>query len=138
MSKYARKYGSSLDRNHKEISDALQKAGYSVGEVSASGGFCDLVCARYPDRTVLFEAKMLDANIYLSQLEFASKWLGYFCFVDTAEQALQAMDDPDSYCLSTSDKEWIAGYVIRRGQEYKDNKMKFSAFKKAFEARKEL
>ncbi len=137
MSRYARKHGS-LDSNHLAIAKTLRDAHISVGETSASGGFCDLVCSN-GRHTVLLEIKSdtsAGVYVYLSQLHFAAEWRGHYAFVETAEEAINAVHNPELYCLTSEQKQWIAEYATKHKIDRpKIEKVYLKTFKKAFNAR---
>ena len=107
----ARKFGN-IDSNHLEIANALRKAGYSVGEVSAAANFVDLVVADILGMTVLLEIKTETGKFYLSQLETIGNWKGNVCFVNSAEDALEKLKTHKF--LTNLEKEKILRFAYRQ------------------------
>lgn len=116
MGKYhAKKYGH-LDGNHKQIADALRRAGYSVGETSACQNLTDLIVTGGNNSTCLMEIKTedKDAKFYISQIEFIARWKGYVVFVTSQEQALSVMRSLDLYALTAKQKQRLLQFATRK------------------------
>lgn len=65
-----------LDLNHREITDALRRLGFSVFSTAAVGrGFPDLTAARQME-TFLIEVKMPGAPFEDAQVAFYAHWNG--------------------------------------------------------------
>lgn len=77
-----------VDGNHREIADALRKAGCSVVSLAALGRGCpDLLAARH-GRTVLLEVKLPKGKLNAEQSEFHQAWRGEIATVRSAEEAV--------------------------------------------------
>ena len=80
-----------LDRNHHQIVEALQNAGYAVQSLAAVGHGCPdlLVCSESGD-LFLLEIKWPGAHLTDDQAEWEMVWPGQMYVVHTPEEALAA------------------------------------------------
>lgn len=105
----------SYDANHFEIVRFLEAHGYGVVDLAESGnGMTDLlVSCRKTKITVATEIKTRGGRFKLAQLKFMAKFKGHLAFVETGEEAVAVMKNPDVLCLSEKYKEAIAKFLIR-------------------------
>ena len=89
------KYGAKKDANHKEIVDALTKAGAYVLDMSHVGrGFPDLIVG-FQSKTILMEIKNPKTaygrkGLNDNQLKWKESWIGGpYCVVDSIDSALR-------------------------------------------------
>lgn len=77
-----------VDANHKQIAEALRKAGYSVLSLADCGkGVPDLLVSSH-DRTFLLEIKRGKNTQTADQIGFVLHWRGEVQLVRTVEDAL--------------------------------------------------
>ena len=92
-----RGYASRVDNNHKEIVDALKKAGASIIDTAKLGGGLPDLIVGFAGQTFLVEVKNLKTQYGRSGLnENQRKWLkdwtgGPFAMVTDIESALRAI-----------------------------------------------
>lgn len=86
-----------IDQNHREIVDALRRAGVSILDLSAVGRGCpDLLCCR-GELTRLMEVKRPKAKgqragtLAPAQIAFRAAWPAEIAVVDSVESAIAAM-----------------------------------------------
>lgn len=80
-----------VDSNHKEIVDALRKAGYSVVSLARIGGGCpDLLIGR-AGKNYLLEVKDRLGKLNDTQKVWHTAWRGQVEVVHSAEEAFQVL-----------------------------------------------
>jgi Holliday junction resolvase len=84
---------SKVDTNHKQIVEALRKAGASVVSLASMRHGCPDLLVGYGNVTLLMEVKKDEkAKFTPDQLDFIAKWKGGpVCRVDSVESALRAL-----------------------------------------------
>jgi Holliday junction resolvase len=105
------------DANHKEIADALERAGYSVIDLAMVGDSVPDILAARNAVCVLIEIKHPEGKFSLDQLSFLANWRGHSAFASSIDEALQVMRDPERFSLTEKEKRRILQIVIKREQE---------------------
>jgi Holliday junction resolvase len=84
---------SKVDTNHKQIVEALRKAGASVLSLAKMRHGCPDLLVGYENVSMLMEVKKDEkAKFTPDQLDFIAKWKGGpVCRVDSVESALRAL-----------------------------------------------
>jgi len=86
-----RKHGR-VDRNQKEIVEALREAGASVQSLANIGNGCPDLLVGYMGRTYLMEVKGIDGKYTLDQSAWLIRWKGHTVnTVRTKHDALKAI-----------------------------------------------
>lgn len=80
-----------LDRNHKEIVEALRAAGMSVVSLAAVGNGCPDIAVGYRGMTFLFEIKFGKNSRTQAQQKFFNEWGGHVLCVHSAEDAISSV-----------------------------------------------
>lgn len=103
----------SYDANHAEIVRELEAFGYSFyNGASVGGGASDGIVAERSGLAILVEIKASEkSTFYLSQLEYAARWVGMAMFATTAVQIRTAFKYPKDYCLTRPQKAAILRFV---------------------------
>jgi Holliday junction resolvase len=84
---------SKVDTNHKQIVEALRKAGATVVSLASMRHGCPDLLVGFQNVTMLMEVKKDEkAKFTTDQLDFIAKWKGGpVCRVDSVESALRAL-----------------------------------------------
>ena len=84
---------SKVDTNHKQIVEALRKAGATVVSLASMRHGCPDLLVGHGNVTLLMEVKKDEkAKFTPDQLDFIAKWKGGpVCRVDSVESALRAL-----------------------------------------------
>jgi len=81
-----------VDSNHKEIVEALRKAGATVVSLAAMKHGCPDLLVGYAGETILMEVKMPKGKFTPDQLNFLAKWKGgAISRVDSVDAAIRAL-----------------------------------------------
>lgn len=129
------RYHGHRDSNHIPIARALERAGYSVQDVSGAAGFVDLVASGGDARTVVIEIKRRDGDITAEQMRFLALWRGFAAVVDNEEQALNVMRDPKAYALTSAQKTRLLLLAVQT-ERTKSQKVRYGVFLEALEENK--
>ena len=83
---------SKIDINHRQIVDALRKAGCSVQSLAACGqGVPDLLVG-YRGQNILIEVKNAKGKLTDHQIEWHAKWNGQVSIVRSVEDAIDVLE----------------------------------------------
>jgi hypothetical protein len=108
------------DKSHLSIMHELQARGYTCIDLAMRGGGVPDILAANEFGNVLIEIKERDGgSVYISQLEFVSKWRGPVGFARDVSEAIQLINNPAKW-LSENDKVKIAGIAYRYRAKSKD------------------
>lgn len=81
-----------IDINHRQIVDALRKAGCSVQSLAACGqGVPDLLVG-YRGKNILIEVKNAKGKLTDHQIEWHAKWNGQVSIVRSVEDAIDVLE----------------------------------------------
>lgn len=95
------------DANHPRIVKALQSEGYGIIDLAAVGNSVPDIIVADGRIVVLMEIKMPKTAVFISQIEFLAKWQGYAGMVETGQQAVEMMKNPDTHCLQDYERQII-------------------------------
>lgn len=121
------------DGNHNDLVRVARQIGAQIFDMSGVGkAFPDLLA--HLRHTVVIEVKQPDGAFALTQLRWLAEFQGYSAFVSNADELINVLRHPDTYCLSERDKRTILKICLQYEAQTKDKnpRITVSAFEKLF------
>jgi len=106
------RFNKKVDANQKGIVSELRTLGVQVIVTNFGHDYPDLMCG-WADQWTLLEVKQPDGDIDRGQMQFLANAGGPVAVVCDSDSAIQAVTDPSEYCLSNSQQDRIAKWLIR-------------------------
>lgn len=108
------RYGRRKDKNHNDIKEALERAGYKVYDTYRTGfGFPDMLALNKNNVPILIEAKLPGETLSEQEEKFWINYPGLKFVAFDAQQAIDRMAEHDSLTLRGIYQEFP--FVAKRG-----------------------
>ena len=100
------------DKNQSGIVSEMRQLQIQVIISNFGDDFPDLVCG-WAGNWILLEVKQPDGSIDRGQLRFLADARGFVAVVCDSDSAIRAVTDPNEYCVSNSQQDRIAKWLLR-------------------------